>query len=414
MVMGLWITGCGNKEDVEEEGTVTTITFSTIESLPVQREFQKELLDAFYRKHPEIKVKIDYSLDQKVKIQMAGGTAPDVFYWVSVNLPPIVNKGQVLNLEPLISTENRKDFEDFFPQGLESCRYEGKLYALPIQLGPPVLFYNKDIFDKSGMPYPDETWTWDSYLGTAQKLTRDLDGDGRIEQYGASRPNLGDIMKCNGVELFNENMTEILFDTQEFRSSLQYLVDLKLKYNVIPSESMSEEMGGDVPLFSTGKLAMFCGSSWMLSEFSKIKNFQWDIALIPRGKFRATGIGIGVLCISSYTKHPDAAWKFVNFYASKEGLTMQAKIKQCVPSRMSVATSPVFNTPPPEHMQVFIDAVRYASMKDWVRFDKISKLDEWDVTIKNYELKLAYLGKQSVEETVRNIVSKTKQFIKSE
>ena len=48
------------------------------------------------------------------------------------------------------------------------------------------MYYNKDMFDKYKLPYPDETWDWDKYLEVAKKLTLDTNGDGQIDQWGTT------------------------------------------------------------------------------------------------------------------------------------------------------------------------------------------------------------------------------------
>lgn len=413
--ISIGISGCTTKQ---EEGTgVISIVFGTIETMPAQRESLTGILESFHKKYPDIKVKIQYGDFQKLHIQMAGDTAPDVFYYLGAILPPIAKSGQVLCVESLFSEEERKDLEDFFPSSLDSCRYKGELYAMPIQVSIGTLFYNKDIFDKEGISYPDENWTWDEFLEAASKLTKDFDGDGRIDQYGTTRPNWGVLMQSYGVKFFNYDVTEILFNTPEFRDCLQYLADLNLKHKVIPTESEIKEMGGvgNTTLFSMGRVAICEGSIWMLSEFAKIKDFKWDIALMPRGKKRVASISTGILCISSQTKHPKEAWQFVKFYTSKEGLTLQAKLRNSIPPRISVANSPVFATPPPEHIQIAIEAAEeypYIVSAWGTSPDKLKELEKWD-TIRNIEFELTYLGKQSIEESVQNLVSKTKQFLRA-
>src|SRR5439155_215825 len=59
------------------------------------------------------------------------------------------------------------------------------LYALPKGYTPLLVVYNKDLFDRARIPYPTDDWTWDDFLRIAQRLTRDTDGDGVIDQWGS-------------------------------------------------------------------------------------------------------------------------------------------------------------------------------------------------------------------------------------
>ena len=72
------------------------------------------------------------------------------------------------------------------PKMAEAMRYRGKLVGLPTDFSTIVMFYNKDWFDRCGVPYPHDNWTWQEYLEIAHRLTRDTDGDGRIDVWGTS------------------------------------------------------------------------------------------------------------------------------------------------------------------------------------------------------------------------------------
>src|SRR3989442_1807911 len=49
-----------------------------------------------------------------------------------------------------------------------------------------MVVYNRDLLDRAAIAYPTDDWTWDDFLRTAQLLTRDRDGDGRMDQWGAA------------------------------------------------------------------------------------------------------------------------------------------------------------------------------------------------------------------------------------
>jgi len=73
---------------------------------------------------------------------------------------------------------------DFSPQQLKTATVDGKLIALPWFGDVRPLIYRKDLLQAAGVPEPTGSWTWDEFLTYAKKLTRDLNGDGIIDQYG--------------------------------------------------------------------------------------------------------------------------------------------------------------------------------------------------------------------------------------
>ena len=66
---------------------------------------------------------------------------------------------------------NDFDFSKFYPQTVKALSWKGKIYAVPRDVSNLVIFYNKDIFDKYNVPYPNPNWTMQDFLIIAEKLT---------------------------------------------------------------------------------------------------------------------------------------------------------------------------------------------------------------------------------------------------
>ena len=98
----LFAGGCGAPDD----GRVK-ITYQTMETLPEQRKALAELVAEFEKAHPEVDVEVLTSTTsfQKLMIQIAGGNAPDVFYYVTDRLPALAEKGVVKDLTPIIKCD---------------------------------------------------------------------------------------------------------------------------------------------------------------------------------------------------------------------------------------------------------------------------------------------------------------------
>ena len=120
-----------------------------------------------------------------------------------------------------------------------------------------------------------------------------------------------------------------------------------------------ERMDG-VDMFSTGLVAMFLGRTFMLSEFRKLKQFDWDIAPVPEGKIGYSRLAVGGNCISADTKHPQEAWEFVKYYSGKRGSEICGTSGNCVPALKEVAYSDDFLFPPPDKAILFVDSIKYA------------------------------------------------------
>lgn len=348
------LTGCSKQND----GRVK-ITYQTMETLPEQRKALAQLVAEFEKEYPYIHVDVLTSTTsfQKLSIQIAGGNAPDVFYYVNDRLPGLAKKGALLDLTPFAS---EVDMSLYFTQAVESCKIEGRYYLFPFHFSTDVLFYNKDLFNKEGIDYPNNKWTWDDFLKTAQILTKRENR--RIIQYGTLQPRPLLLIKSFGGECFNKDLTKCTLNSAESRKALEFIIDLDKRYNAAPSAVTikdMEQMDG-VDMFSMGKVGMFLGRTFMLSEFRKLKSFKWDIAPVPIGEKSYSRLAVGGNCISINTKHPKEAWEFVKFFSGKQGSYICGTSGNCVPALKEAATSLKFLFPPPENARLFVTSIEDA------------------------------------------------------
>ena len=141
--------------------------------------------------------------------------------------------------------------------------------------------YNKSLFDKERLPYPNDGWTWDDFLKAAQELTKRKNG--RTVQFGALIPSYYDVMnvvRTFGGDIFNRELTSCILDSPETRSALQFLSDLQNRYKVVPTPGQlgKNRSRAGIQMFMTGRLAMFVAPAFALGALRDIKDFEWDVA----------------------------------------------------------------------------------------------------------------------------------------
>jgi len=359
----IFINGCTAKQSDSRE----TITYFTMENLPEQRWALKQLVQKFEEQNPDIRVKVIYSNSgfQKLKILIAGGEAPDVFYYITDRLPALVHRDQVLELDPFLKEDSEVNLNNYFSLAVETCKKDGKLYLFPFHFSTDLLFYNRDIFDDAGVAYPTADWTWEDFLQAAQKCTRQENG--RVVQYGTLQPRTLLMIRSFGGDLFDPNLKDVLIDTEETRKALAFLVDLEDRHGVSPSPGQLKDIEKEdgLELFSTGKVAMFVGRTYMVTELSKLSHFNWDVALVPSGARRYSRLAVGGNCISKSTTNPEAAWKFVKFYSGEVGSRICGLSRNCVPALEKIARSSMFLYSPPAHVDVLIDSIAFSQIENY-------------------------------------------------
>jgi len=293
---------------------------------PEEAASHKAVGDAFMQAHPEIKIEYynepwgDYFT--KVETLWASGDSaaiPDVlFLWPT---PKYAAQGVLENLDSYIE-KSGYNLEDYWPALLESASYEGSVYGLPRDIEVNILYYNKDIFDEAGVPYPDETWTWDDLASAAEQLTK-KDASGKTERYGLAMEagKWGKWVNQNGGAILDDyrNPSTCLLSAPEAVAGIQFFADLMNNGFAMRDADLSQA-GGDAAVFSSGQAAMIIQNSSRISTFNAAAlNYDVAVVPIPDGGKRWNGAGGAAWVMSSGSDNKDAAWTFLSWLQSNEG-----------------------------------------------------------------------------------------------
>ena len=106
--------------------------------------------------------------------------APDLAELGTTWNPDFAAMGALVDLGPYVAKWGHGN--DLLPALVESATYNGKLYGLPWYAGNRSVYYRKDWFAEEGIEeFPT---TWEDFVEVAIRLTKDTDGDGKIDRYG--------------------------------------------------------------------------------------------------------------------------------------------------------------------------------------------------------------------------------------
>lgn len=309
--------------------------------------YTKVYIPEFEKQNPGIKVRFHHFEDypNRVLLSHAGGIAPDVIREFSQTGMTWTRRGLNLPLDAFIDGPDGIDRKDFIPVLWDSLKYEGKTYGIPQDINLMGLFFNKDLFDKAGLKYPDETWTWDDLKRAVDKLTIDEDGDGKPEQKGLDMGWGGNLFRPflyqNGGRMWDGDRPA--FATPEAAEALEFYRSLMKTYTLTRSNEGRGGLGPD-KFFATGRVAMFLDGSWMAPSLTKsAPDIRFGIAPLPRGKRALTVSGSCSWGIDKDSRHPKEAWKLVKFLSSTWALKKYWQtLWVAPPARWSALRSPEF------------------------------------------------------------------------
>ena len=425
------LQGCGGGE--KDTSGKTKLVFYHFESASPTKELYEEMVADFMKENPDIYVQnmafpaIGGDYNSKLLTMVAADTAPDVFEVISFDIGEMVKRGVMLELDELIGKSEVIDLSDWYPEVIKAYRYDGEVYGRGSIYGLPKdwagimnMYYNKDLFDKAGIEYPDKSWSWDELLEAAKKLTV-RNERGRAEYFGAymvlDTIRMAALVFQNGGRMFSEDGRKCLMDSEEVIETYEFVIEeMTLKHKVSPNPNEQNQIG--LELFMSGKVAMFFDGRYLASNIinrtrklaDPSKAIRFGLAPALHRKKRANIMSPCGFALSRGSKHPEEAFRFLEFITGPEGATRNAKLGWGIPAIKSVAESDAFLTNPdhPEGInKVCLDDVDYTvfypvyKYMEYYRFTKLLK-DELD---------LAVLGKKSVREALKKATAKINREI---
>lgn len=334
----------------------------------------QDLITLFEEQHPTIRIKMEYiaaRYEDKLPLQLMSGTAADVILMDDEIFPAYAVRGYLEDLRPYMERDAQElDLDRFLPTALESFNYRGFQGGMPWDGNVILIFYNKDMFDQAGIPYPEDGWTWNDFREISKRLTRDVDGDGRTDQFGnnlsfAFLPTLPLIWSF-GADVLNADRTAFALDSPEGREALQFQYDMKY---IDHSIAWTGELEGfmDEVMLLTGRVGMVMAGSYMMLTLGTVKDgMRWGLAHLPRGPrgdryTRMTWDGISINRDTSTAKK-EASWTFIKFLLSEESQAMIARSGRAMPVRREYVLKYYCRDDTPVREEVALEATEYGRL----------------------------------------------------
>ncbi len=299
-----------------------TITFSGWGDESEQKVY-KDTIERFKAICPDVTVNytpIPSDFQTKLKAQMAGGTAPDVFYVDDQLMTAFAPSAQILALDDLM-TQTNVSRDDFIPALLTIFTLDGKTYALPKDWGTLGLIYLPEAFADAGVPEPTDDWTWED-MRAAAKTIADKGTYGGFCM-GADWARFSPFATSNGGAFASPDFTTATLDTPEVKDMATFVNDMFEEGSLVRPADVSAGWCGE----AIGKqlVAMTTEGGWMVNFMkTTYPDVVWKAVKIPSGpKTQADIIFTNGIGINAATQYPMAAAAFL-FYAT--GRENQAEI----------------------------------------------------------------------------------------
>jgi len=291
----------------------------------------------FHEQYPYITVE----LVSRDSVRASELPKKDVFTASQFELAGYVGEQAILDLTGFIEQDEELDIGDFYPAALDVFRSVGRQWALPFSIDVMAVYYNRDLFDRYSVAYPELGWDWGDFVDTAMAMT-----DPGADLFGYALQHESDMAIFEPVILIYQHgggivddlkaPTRATLDNPLNIEALEFYAALMYDYGVSPTAEEAQRMGRPYPWRSVmeQKVAMW---SSLYSERGGLRwpvqwSFEWGIVPMPRDQMAGTLALTDGLFISAESEHPDVAWQWVRFLSRK-----MAPFQ--VPARRSLAES---------------------------------------------------------------------------
>jgi len=284
-------------------------------------------IERFEAEHSNVKVhyysgilKVDYS--EWFSKQLLLGKIPDVFVILSNDFNQLASLNIMKNLEELINRDNSFVKEDYFPTTLLTGEYNGTQYALPYETVPTLMFVNKTLLEEEGIAVPDTDWTWEDLYTISKKITKDIDGDGILDQFGTYNYDWLDAAHTNGAVLFDTKDMKINLANDEVIQAVQFTKQL---YNLNQKQKVTQiDFDSGNVAFMPLPFSEYRTYKTYPYKIKKYLSFQWDCITLPAGENGGNISEVNTLLmgISNKTVKEELAWEFLKLLTYDEEIQM--------------------------------------------------------------------------------------------
>lgn len=287
------------------------------------------------KKFPKLTIKYMTMNDGKLPEQLAAGTKIDLLWGSEGSWPgaqalkiPADMTGLIKQANIDLSRVNSTLVNDVRTLG------SGKLYGLPFENSVEAILYNKDIFDKFGVPYPKDGMTWDQFNSLTKRVSRISSGTAyagyTVSNYGAY------------IGLSNE-LSIPLIDPKTHKSTYDTNPGWKeiIQKQILPNfstpaylQAADKYRHGNIlsmNQFLKNKMVatISTGPAVVPYDEKALKGMNWDLAAMPTLSDHK-GVGYQaypeIMSVTKMSQHKAAAMELVKYFLSKEMQTHLARI----------------------------------------------------------------------------------------
>lgn len=370
----------------------------TFWAMGAEGEHVQKLMPAFNAEYPNITISIQSipwsAAHEKLLTAYAGNTMPDIWQLGNTWIPEFQAIDALAPLDSLIARSEIISPKNYFEGIWNTNIIAGVTFGIPWYVDTRLLFYRSDILAEAGYSHPPRTW--DQWLDVSRRITQ-LSPD--KEQYAIFLSTILDdwyvpviLIMNNGGRLLKENNCYAAFNDPKTVAALEYYLTFFRENLAIRTMS---KVANIYQGFADNYFAMMITGPWNVNEIRKRHpelNGKWSTAMTPASVHQNSTAGGSSLVISKNTKHPVAAFKFIEFMSRAETQLEFFRITRDLPAVEKAWESPEMQSD--QKIQAF-----YKQFKHVVPTPKIAEWEQIAVKLQEH-LEQVIFNVRTLDETI--------------
>lgn len=332
-------------------------------------------MEDFRAEYPHIDVQFQSINNSELyqKFLVAANTRdeiPDVVVLETSNLAQMVSIGALYDITDRVSPY----FERMNAFKWADAMMDDRIYAMPWDTGPVVMFYRPRLFEQAGLPSdPDEVArtvrTFADYAHAGEMIKRHTDAYLLSDSMHRSNNRFFETMMWQQGLWYFDKEGRVILDSPEVIAIGQYMVSLFENGYVYPAEPWSDRW---IEAITSGRVATIVGASWydnVLPIWLDPESAgEWAVAPMPlwseHAPYKSANDGGSNLAINAHTRYPEEAWQFIEFMLGRESSQLKMmKEGGFFPSLETTYNDLVFSEPLPYYggqpvRKLFVEAVQ--------------------------------------------------------
>ncbi|CAG7650247.1 ABC transporter substrate-binding protein [Paenibacillus allorhizosphaerae] len=283
VLASILLAGCGNQaagggetaKSLEKPLEPVTLKFYQSGNYMTEQDFKDLVADPVKKKYPHITVE-NITTKSDLPQLVAAGEPVDFFITWNGNLAYYKDLNAYEDLTPL-AKKHGFDLSRFDPESLNAVKAvsdKGELYAFPYSFNLNALYYNKDIFDKFGVPYPKDGMTWENAIELARQVSRE---DGGTKYRGLEIDSFSRLTFPLSLVPVDAKTNKVLVNSESYKRAFEVAKQIFS----VPGNNYIDSSTAAWNRFIKDKNVAMSATVNLFLRLKETPDLNWDVAQFP-------------------------------------------------------------------------------------------------------------------------------------